>query len=227
MGDGGSEISTTTVDADGNGTKHTTGYDKDGNPVSDNVSTVTPDDPAEPDEPDNSDNKSDNDKSGDDGTGKGDGDKGMDWDGSDEGPRSVFPKHTASIFDVVEAPKGDAGEGGEEPEAFNERIAKGLSGRAIAPGSTGDGGFGDSGGSESFADIKLSEASIFSLGKVLPPTNDWGGWNDPRVHVAYVGALLSSLANTVGTARPALSKSLISIRRLSGEVATQMERASE
>jgi len=60
-------------------------------------------------------------------------------------------------------------------------------------GSTGDLGYGEGGGSESLPELVLTPGDALSFVIVIPPTEDWGEWNDPRVHVGYAGRLVDAM----------------------------------
>src|SRR5207244_8106973 len=126
---------------------------------------------------DNSSNTNDNSESQDPQGDTGDqgGDSGMDWDGTDEGPPNILPTRAADIWDVLSdvSPESD-------PESTNpiaDRIAAGLHRELLTtPTEIPDTAWGDSTGSESAPEIRLTAGTVFSVGNVPVPTDDWGEW---------------------------------------------------
>lgn len=58
-----------------------------------------------------------------------------------------------------------------------------------------DTGWGESTGSESPPELKLIPSHTLFV-HVDTPTEDWGDWNDPRVHIAYAANLLEAATNS-------------------------------
>ncbi|MFN8523513.1 MAG: hypothetical protein U0821_10500 [Chloroflexota bacterium] len=146
------------------------------------------------------------DDGGDDDGGDDDGDDGgdepiddgaRDWDGADEGPPSIFPDRTANVWAVLHDARFADTSDSDDP--IGDRIAAALRDRTEdLLGQVDDLGWGEGGGSESPPELKLSPGSVLALMSVPQTTEDWGDWNDPRVHVGYAARLVESVIHSGG-----------------------------
>jgi hypothetical protein len=102
---------------------------------------------------------------------------------------------------------------GEDPIAH--RIAATLrAGGPLPVGDVGDPGHGEGGGRESLPELQLTPADALAFVPVSPPTEDWGDWNDPRVHVGYAAQLVDAMVRSPRADRRALAQSSVAVRGL-------------
>jgi hypothetical protein len=246
VGSGGSiEVSTQTdpdgtttttesmTDATGNGSEHVKKTDKDGNVIEEDTHPISGGAPSKEPPAKSDEQKDDTQDKGnqggenkqDEGDHHGAPDSGMDWDGpsgtNDEGPPRVLPHHSADIMDILNDPRvSDDPEGG----GLGDRIGTALGDRAMVPPTQGgDTGWGEATGSESAPSLTVTGAGgIVGTGRVRPPTEDWGEWNDPRAHVASIGTLLETLVQGRLLA-PAVAVRAMSVNReLSAHITSTM-----
>ena len=175
-------ITTQTWDATtGKGRTHTTVILKSGKVID----SEPVDDPDDPDDSDDDSDDSDDDSD--------DSDDGMGWDGGDEGPPAIVPK-PRSIWDIINDPMGSSDDE-EDDDPFGTRIAQALKRGALIIPNAPDTGWGEATGSESLPELKLTPSEALFI-HVNVPTDDWGDWNDSRVHVAYIAQLLEAAVHS-------------------------------